>query len=256
MSMDASSFDMPRPDRVTTPAEFIAAMRALRDRAQLTYRQLERRAQAAGDRLPRSTIAAALSRDRIPRESTIASFVRACGGDRHAVEVWLAAHRRISAADEAVSNLADAVEAWLTGRPRPGGHHGSGGHSHAGGGKSNSTISVTFGHEFTQRPELTQFSEDPHSAFGTDLSAPGPDGAAASRVFADGRLANAVDQAKGDRWVGVHRRSKSDRWRTLVKRLRASRVGDPATAPAPVMSPAPSEITLDAVSFHRPATNP
>lgn len=111
---------MPRPDRVTTPAEFIAAMRALRGWAKLTYRQIERRAQQAGDRLPHSTIATALSRNRIPRESTIASFVRACGGDRHAVELWLAARRRIAVTDKAVGHLAYAVEAWLNGHNRSG----------------------------------------------------------------------------------------------------------------------------------------
>jgi hypothetical protein len=119
MSTDASSIDMPRPDPVNTPAELVAAMRALHGWAKLTYRQLERRAQLAGDRLPHSTIASALSRNAIPRENTLASFVRACGGDRNAVEVWLAARRRITAADKAVGNLAYAVEAWLTGRVRP-----------------------------------------------------------------------------------------------------------------------------------------
>lgn len=118
MSTDASSIDMPHPDRVNTPAEFMAAMRALRAWAKLTYRQIEDRARQAGDKLPHSTIATALSRNRIPRESTIASFVRACGGDRHAVEAWLAARKRIDVEDKAGGNLAYAVEAWLVSRTK------------------------------------------------------------------------------------------------------------------------------------------
>lgn len=116
MSTDASSLDMPRPDRANTPAEFMAAMRALRAWAKLTYRQIEQRAQQAGDKLPHSTIATALSRNRIPRESTIASFVRACGGDPNVVEAWLAARKRIDVEDKADDHLAYAVEAWLVSR--------------------------------------------------------------------------------------------------------------------------------------------
>lgn len=345
--MDASSFDMPRPDRVSTPAEFIAAMRALRDRAQLTYRQLERRAQAAGDRLPRSTIAAVLSRDRIPRESTIASFVRACGGDRHAVELWLAARRRVSATDETVDNLAEAVEAWLTKRARSGpkdkprgyaaeapdtpaspadlaklaardliardlaahglpanlaGHAGHASHAaHSGrtGHPGHSSRSGHSGHvvpagQLTHGPVAHDSGPQEmvaHDLTANDLTAhdtavhdpahpahpvhPAHPGAApgdltglgladepttgefaAARVYSEGRLASAVAQAKGERWVGVHRRTRANssgspsRWRTLVRKLRAPRLDDEAT-PSPAPAPAHSEIT-----FPRPATNP
>ncbi|NUT36403.1 MAG: hypothetical protein HOV79_25390, partial [Hamadaea sp.] len=85
MSTDASGLDLSCPDHVTTAAEFVAALRGLREQASLTYRQLEAKAQAAGHRLPRSTIAAALSRSRVPADQTVAAFVRACGGDRAAV---------------------------------------------------------------------------------------------------------------------------------------------------------------------------
>lgn len=205
MSMDASSIDMPRPDRVRTPAEFIAAMRALRSRAKLTYSQLESRAQAAGDRLPRSTIATALSRNRIPRESTIASFVRACGGDRHAVEVWLAARRRIAATDEAVEDLAYAVEAWLKGRARV---------EKVNGKKADKALDRA----------LDKAMTNGH----LDEAASEPDSAVAARVYAEGRLAKAVAQSKGDRWVGVHRKVEPDRpkrWRGLVGKLRPRQAG-------------------------------
>lgn len=181
MSSDASSFDMPRPDRVTNPAEFIAAMRALRGWAKLTYRQIERRAQQAGDHLPHSTIATALSRNRIPRESTIASFVRACGGDRHVVEVWLAARRRITVSDKAVGHLAYAVEAWLNGRNRFGG-----------GGAPNA---VGTGDTPEQRTEIIS-----------------------SYDYAQGNLARAVSESKGERWVGLHRRPRQVKLRKLVRK--------------------------------------
>ncbi|GAA4660087.1 hypothetical protein GCM10023324_07140 [Streptomyces youssoufiensis] len=43
------------PRAARTPAEYVAALRALRDEAGLSYRQLERRrAHAVGDVLPRA----------------------------------------------------------------------------------------------------------------------------------------------------------------------------------------------------------
>lgn len=114
MSTDAVLRDMPRPDRVTTPAQFVAALQALRSWAKLTYGELENNAQAYGDRLPRSTIASALSRGRIPREQTIAAFVRACGCDEKTVQHWLVVRRKIASADRAVGDLAGAVETWVS----------------------------------------------------------------------------------------------------------------------------------------------
>jgi hypothetical protein len=172
MSTDASSFDMPRPDRVNTPAEFMAAMRALRAWAKLTYRQIEDRAREAGDKLPHSTIATALSRNRIPRESTIASFVRACGGDRKDVEAWIAARKRINTSEEkdnkADTNLAYAVEAWLVSRSKLTT-------------QEIRTLSTEEIETHSQSMELT-----------TSYSA--------------GTLARAVAESKGERWVGLHRR--------------------------------------------------
>jgi hypothetical protein len=114
MSSDASLIGVPCPDHVTTAAEFMGALRNLRAWADLTYRELESRATQAGDRLPRGTIASAMSRGVMPREQTIAAFVRACGGDRSAVEVWIAARKRIAAADQAVVDLASTVESWIS----------------------------------------------------------------------------------------------------------------------------------------------
>jgi hypothetical protein len=110
---------MPSPAGAQTPAEFVSTMRALRGWAALTYSELEGKARANGDRLPQSTIASALSRESLPRETTVAAFVRACGGDPDVVQAWLSARKQVVAADRAAGNLAYAVEAWLVSRRKP-----------------------------------------------------------------------------------------------------------------------------------------
>ncbi|GAA2346875.1 hypothetical protein [Streptomyces cuspidosporus] len=115
----------PDPKAARTAAEFVAAMRQLRIWADLSYRQLERNAEAAGDVLPRATIAGALSRDDLPREQLLAAFVRACGGDAETVAVWLAARRHLSIAASASSPTAVSAAAMseadpaLTSAPTP-----------------------------------------------------------------------------------------------------------------------------------------
>ncbi|MEU9794090.1 hypothetical protein AB0E27_26300 [Streptomyces sparsogenes] len=112
----------PDPKAARTAAEFVAAMRQLRIWADLSYRQLERNAEAAGDVLPRATIAGALSRDDLPREQLLAAFVRACGGDAETVAVWLAARRHLSIAAPAPAPAAAATseaDPALTPAPTP-----------------------------------------------------------------------------------------------------------------------------------------
>ncbi|MER7791614.1 RICIN domain-containing protein [Streptomyces sp. NPDC097640] len=108
----------PDPKAARTAAEFVVAMRQLRSWSDLSYRQLERKAEAAGDVLPRATISGALSRDDLPREQLLAAFVRACGGDEETVASWLTARRRLSiatsgsespAASEAMSGAASGA---------------------------------------------------------------------------------------------------------------------------------------------------
>ncbi|MFC6064618.1 helix-turn-helix domain-containing protein [Streptomyces ochraceiscleroticus] len=66
-------------------AEFSEAMRRLKERSGLTYRQLEEKAAGQGEPLPRSTLANALTGRSLPRPELLAAFVRACGeGDRAA----------------------------------------------------------------------------------------------------------------------------------------------------------------------------
>ncbi|MES4902567.1 MULTISPECIES: hypothetical protein [unclassified Streptomyces] len=126
----------PDPKAARTTAEFVVAMRQLRSWADLSYRQLERNAEAAGDVLPRATISGALSRDDLPREQLLAAYVRACGGDEETVAVWLAARRRLSIAgsgaasappdaaapdSDATSGHAPAPVPASAGAARPGG---------------------------------------------------------------------------------------------------------------------------------------
>ncbi|WP_229400285.1 RICIN domain-containing protein [Micromonospora okii] len=78
-------------------AEFVQLMRQLKDSSGYTFRQLEERAAASGDVLPRSTVADILRRETLPRPEVLAAFVRACAGPEH-VDSWLAAHDRLAAA--------------------------------------------------------------------------------------------------------------------------------------------------------------
>ncbi|QKW51084.1 RICIN domain-containing protein [Streptomyces buecherae] len=91
------------PRAARTPAEYVAALRALRDEAGLSYRQLERRAHGVGDVLPRATVAGALARTALPRAELVTAFVRACGGDAAAVCAWLDARERLAASVRATA---------------------------------------------------------------------------------------------------------------------------------------------------------
>lgn len=234
MSSDASLMGVPCPDHVTTAAEFMGALRNLRAWANLTYRELESRATQAGDRLPRGTIASAMSRGVMPREQTIAAFVRACGGDRSAVEVWLAARKRIAAADQAVGDLASAVESWIS--------------SHLPGSKSRKVRKERSSRKRgTVQPDLATVVEAwlltrgrfrPDRRLGTVYGSRAigwnrdtvafyaivPNAAAAQEVldvdalledttYNLGRVAQAAAETTSSRWVGIHRRSGRSRGR-------------------------------------------
>ena len=83
------------PSRARDTAEFLAVMRELKERSGLTYRQLEERATARGEVLPRSTLAGVLRGTSPPRPELLAAFVRACG-DEACVEEWLRARDRVA----------------------------------------------------------------------------------------------------------------------------------------------------------------
>jgi hypothetical protein len=99
--------DWPDPRTASNQAEFVAAMRLLRTRTDMSYRVLERRAARAGASLPSSTISGALSRDTLPRADLVAAFVRACGGDDATVERWLASRADLAAQDIAPTQEVD-----------------------------------------------------------------------------------------------------------------------------------------------------
>ncbi|GGK47146.1 helix-turn-helix domain-containing protein [Streptomyces flaveus] len=79
----------------TDPAAFVAALRRLKAWSGLSYRQLERRATAAGHTLPYSTAATMLGRERLPREELVVAFVTACGVRDDEAEAWADARTTI-----------------------------------------------------------------------------------------------------------------------------------------------------------------
>lgn len=95
-----SLVDEVRPDArsVTSPAQFVAAMRELKTWSGLSYRQLESRAARCGTVLPRSTLMNALNRETLPREDLVAAFAQACGCGEAETARWLVARRRLALA--------------------------------------------------------------------------------------------------------------------------------------------------------------
>ncbi|WP_165521927.1 XRE family transcriptional regulator [Micromonospora zingiberis] len=105
----------PSPDDAATSAEFVAALRALREWSGLTYRQIAGNAAAAGEVLPSSTIAAALGRTTLPRQQVVAAFARACGLDGATTARWVAARNRIAAGSVGPEPTASPIRAEATG---------------------------------------------------------------------------------------------------------------------------------------------
>lgn len=227
MSTDTVLRDMPRPDRVTTPAQFVAALQALRAWAKLTYGELENNAQAFGDRLPRSTIASALSRGRIPREQTIAAFVRACGCDEKTVRHWLAVRNKLAAADQTAVDLAGAVERWVATKWRVRGRArdaAAGRGSTDSGAPDSGTPDGGLASEVEtwlagQRRMPVQVPrprrpEDPAAArtkWADETRSRRIDEPLPEPTYGQGRLAEAVEQSNSGRWVGLHRRPPARR---------------------------------------------
>ncbi|MFD7067717.1 helix-turn-helix domain-containing protein [Streptomyces sp. NPDC059913] len=87
----------PDPREAHGAPEFVALLRALKDASGLTFRELAQRAEAAGEVLPRSTIANMLARNSVPREELLAAFVRACGLGPEGVRDWLDVRAELAA---------------------------------------------------------------------------------------------------------------------------------------------------------------
>ena len=217
--MDVSTVDSIGP--VATATEFVAALRALCQRTKLTYRQLEDRARSAGFRLPRSTIASVMAGKGVPREQTVTSFVLACGGDWSAVEMWLAARRRIATSERAVSDLAGAVEAWITTRwpirqPR----------------QAEVDLAAEVEAWLAARTSALDAGRRAVTSPGV-----GHEGEQPAVTYSQGRLAEAVaDQTSTSRWIGVHRRNK--RRAPKLPSMRSRRAGRPySTGEYPLVNP-------------------
>ncbi|MFI0453214.1 peptidoglycan-binding protein [Actinomadura sp. 6N118] len=87
----------PDPGAARTVPQFMECLRELKQWSGLTYRQLERQAIRRGRYLPHSTIAGALSRNRLPRRELLIDFVTACGCPPDEVARWTAARAALDA---------------------------------------------------------------------------------------------------------------------------------------------------------------
>ncbi|MEV4121589.1 tetratricopeptide repeat protein [Micromonospora sp. NPDC049645] len=92
MSDDDVAIDM------TGVEQMLLQLRRLKQESRLTYRELERRAAAVGDVLPRSTLATALRGPGLPRREVVAAYLRACLNPTDA-ERWLRGFDRHVAAN-------------------------------------------------------------------------------------------------------------------------------------------------------------
>ena len=80
---------------VIDEAGFVAELRRLKALSGLSFRQLERQAEKAGDSLPASTAATMLGKNRLPREDLLVTFVGACGAEEDEVAEWVTARAEI-----------------------------------------------------------------------------------------------------------------------------------------------------------------
>ncbi|TDE22922.1 hypothetical protein E1295_45950, partial [Nonomuraea mesophila] len=110
----------PPPPPVTGEAAFMQELRRLKAWSGQSFRQLERRASAAGDVLPSSTASTMLGRNRLPRHEVLVAFVRACGLDEEQARAWADARAAIAgaAAAPAAAPPSDPPEGPTEGPPR------------------------------------------------------------------------------------------------------------------------------------------
>ncbi|MDT9682368.1 hypothetical protein RND61_09835 [Streptomyces sp. TRM76323] len=110
------------PGKIRDLSTFMEGLRDLKRCSGLSYRQLEERAAAVGDVLPRSSVSSMLSRDMPPRLDLLMAFVKACGEGDRAAE-WAGAWERVAGAygkgpslERAASSTAHASR-WRRVRP-------------------------------------------------------------------------------------------------------------------------------------------
>jgi hypothetical protein len=83
------------PEEIRDVAEFMTALRDLRQRSGLTLRQLESAATARGTVLARSTVADMLRRPVLPRAELVGAFLRACGEEPR-LAAWMKTYQRLT----------------------------------------------------------------------------------------------------------------------------------------------------------------
>lgn len=94
------------PEKAQNAAEFIQAMNMLKVWSGLSLRKLEER--AGPGKLPHSSLAAALNRDRLPDPALLRTFVSACGLKKAEVNIW-DAHCRALAVRERTPPVVETV---------------------------------------------------------------------------------------------------------------------------------------------------
>ncbi|MFF0154427.1 RICIN domain-containing protein [Micromonospora sp. NPDC005203] len=89
--------DHPEPDPATagSHAEYVALLRQFREQSELTYRQLQRRAESNGRSLPSSTLHDMLGRDTLPRQELVVALLAAAGADDREISRWVDARRAL-----------------------------------------------------------------------------------------------------------------------------------------------------------------
>jgi hypothetical protein len=123
----------PSPVGCTTEVELLACMRRLRAWAgNPSFRELQRRAEAAGRKLPHSTVNRALAEGntRMLPHLKLYAFVMACGVDDHHWPEWSAAWDEALYFETVPPTLAPLARRVLPNRPR----YGSGSRGHRTGG--------------------------------------------------------------------------------------------------------------------------
>ncbi|MEV6694537.1 helix-turn-helix transcriptional regulator [Micromonospora sp. NPDC051196] len=114
---DAARSPVPQ---AATAGEYVGLLRDIRRGSGLTYREISRRASAAGHWLPPSTLATMLGRTTLPRERTVVALLAACGTPAAVIEQWVGLRREIDVRlNEPTRWVAAPTPPACCGVPRP-----------------------------------------------------------------------------------------------------------------------------------------
>ena len=83
------------PGSARTAEDYVMLLRQARAMSELTYWDLEQRADAAGHRLEPAVLAETLGRAALPDEELVVALLRACGHDDEQIERWLSVRARL-----------------------------------------------------------------------------------------------------------------------------------------------------------------